>query len=168
MEPRVPPPWSVTHLSVIHRASSRAEMDGSMDDDVDDPIGIEEGNPPSLRSLARIDLDPESYAVLNGAEQDPGRDPREHLLARITPRELVFIEHVCLHPDQTDEEVLAVLGLRASTVAAYFAHLRRNFHVRNSTELRHWALKNLLVRIPDVGPEQEPPDQGFDPWVRWY
>ncbi len=139
-----------------------------MEDETNNPVCIGDGSAPSLRSLARIDLDPYAYAVLHGAGQDSGIDPREHLLARITPRELVFIQHVCLHPEQTDEEISAALGLPASTMEAYYAHLGRNFQVRNSWEVRRWAFKNQLVPASDVGPVPDPPDPGFDPWVRWY
>jgi DNA-binding CsgD family transcriptional regulator len=155
-------------LGIIQRAFPGVVMDGGMVDEPDNSICIGEGSAPSLRSLARIDLDPNVYTVLHGAGQDPGIDPREHLLARITPRELVFIEHVCRHPEQTDEEIRTALGLKESTVEAYYTHLGRNFNVRNSTELRRWGTKNQLVRTPDVGPVQDPPDQGFDPWVRWH
>lgn len=63
---------------------------------------------------------------------------------------------------------MAALGLRESTVLAYYTHLGRNFKVHNSSELRRWAFENRLVPMPDDGPEEDMPDEGFDPLVRWY
>ena len=155
-------------------------MDGSMADEPDRSVCIGDGNPLSLGSLARIELDPEVHNALYEARERFDLATREHLLARITPGERVFIEYVCLHPERTDEEVRAALGLRESTVLAYYNHLRRNFHVRTSSELRRWASKHHLVSKPKVGPVDDlpvvppvsppvdPPVKGFDPWVRWY
>lgn len=147
-----------------------------MADEPDRSLCIGDGSPLSLRSLARIDLEPETYEALREARESLYLSTREHLLARITPRELVFIAYVCLHPEQTDAEVMAALGLRESTMLAYYAHLKRNFHVRTPSELRRWAGKNHLVSMPDDDPVAdlpddppvEPPVKGFDPWVRWY
>lgn len=47
-------------------------------------------------------------------------------------------------------------------------HLGRNFNVRNAAQLRHWAFKNGLVHVPEDDAEEDEPDPGFDPWVRWY
>lgn len=140
----------------------------SMADEHDRSISLGEGDPLLLRIWAELELDPETYGVLYNEKEDPRRDAREHLLARISPRELVFIEYVCRHPEQTDEEIMSALGLRASTMLAYYAHLGRNFNVRNSDQLRRWALKNHLVDTPEDGTEKKSPDPGFDPWVRWY
>ncbi len=143
-------------------------MDGSMDDENDRSISYGEGSPLSLGSVAGIDLGPKVHKLLYEAKGDLGLDAREHLLARITPPELVFIAHVYLHPEQTDEEVRNALGLKESTVQAYYAHLGRNFNVRNSSELRRWVFENQLVRQPDEEPDEDATDEGFDPWVRWY
>ena len=141
-------------------------MHGSMADEQDRFICVGDGSPLSLGSLARIDPHAKTYAFLNQASADLRLDPREHLLARITPRELVFIQYTCLHPEQTDEEIRDALGLRESEVLAYYAHLDRNFDVRTSAELRHWAFENRLVPMPDDGPQEDGPTEGFDPWVR--
>ena len=160
-------------------------MDGSMADEKDRFISIGDGSPLASGSLARIDLDPDTYWVLYQASKDLRRDAREHLLARITPGELVYIEHMCRHPEQTNEQAITALGLRESAVLAYYAHLDRNFSVRNSSELRRWAFENRLVPTPDDGPEEDVqipvdgldedvsmsddgpeedgPDKGFDP-----
>lgn len=146
-------------------------MGGGMDDEQDRSISYGEGSPLSLGSVAGIDLDPKAHKLLYEGKKELGVDARELILARITPRELVFIEYVYRHPEQTDEEVMTALGLRESTVLAYYAHLGRNFNVRNSSELRHWVFKNQLVRMPDDEPEEDKvdkPNEGFDPWVRWY
>ncbi len=151
-------------------------MDEDTPDEPDRSLCIGDGRPLSLGSLAGIEVDPEVHSTLYEARERFDLATREHLLARITPRERVFIEHVCLHPEQTDEQVMAALGLRESTVQAYYSHLKRNFHVRTSTELRRWAIKNHLVSMPGDGPVDdlpkdppvEPPVKTFDPWVRWY
>lgn len=127
-----------------------------------------EGSPLTSGSLARIDLHPSAYHTMFPAGEDLRRDAREHLLARITPRELVFIEHVCGHPEQSDEEVMTALGLRESTVLAYYAHLGRNFKVHNSVDLRRWAFKEGLLPTPDADTGGEEERKAFDPWVRWY
>ena len=142
-----------------------------MDDEPDRPFCVGDGSPLSLGSLARMELQPDVHNALYEARERFDLATREHLLARITPRERVFIEYVCLHPDQTDEQVMAALGLRESTVMAYYSHLNRNFHVRTSSELRRWASKNQLVNMPAAGPNDppvDPPVKDFDPWVRWY
>lgn len=153
---------------------------GSMVDGPERSFCIGDGGPLSLSSLARIDLDPATFHALYEARERFDLDTREHLLARITPREREFIEHVCRHAEQTDEEVMAALGLQESTVLAYYNHLGRNFHVRSSAELRRWAFENRLVSMPSIGPvndppedlpvdlPKDPPDPDFDPWVRWY
>lgn len=87
-------------------------MDEDTPDGPDRSLCIGDGSPLSLNSLARIDLDPETYQALCEARERHYLATREHLLARITPRERVFIEYVCLHPEQTDAEVMAALGLR--------------------------------------------------------
>ena len=151
-------------------------MDEDTPDGADRSLYIGDGSPLSLNSLARIDLDLETYQALCEARERLYLTTREHLLARITPRERVFIEPVCLHPEQTDAEVMAALGLRESTVLAYYDHLKRNFNVRTRSELRYWAIKNHLVSMPDddpvddvpKGPTVDPPVKTFDPWVRWY
>ena len=137
-----------------------------MADEQDRFISIGDGSPLSLGSLARTDLHPKAYKLLYPTSEDPRLDPREHLLARITKGELVFIEHMCRHPEQTDEEAMTVLGLRESTVLAYYAHLGRNFNVHNSSQLRRWAFENRVVPMPENGPEEDAPDEGFNPWVR--
>jgi DNA-binding CsgD family transcriptional regulator len=151
-----------------------------MTDDPDPSFCIGDHGPLSLGSLARFALDANTFRALYDAKERFDLESREHILARITPRELVFIEHVCLHPEDTDEEIMNALGLRERTVQAYYTHFSRNFNVRNSSELRRWASKNHLVRMPDADPEvdlpddqsndgpKDPPDEGFDPWVRWY
>lgn len=147
-----------------------------MADEQDRFISIGDGSLLASGSLARIELDPENYWVFYQANKDLRRDAQEHLLARITPGELLFIVHICRHPEQTDEEAMTALGLRESTVLAYYTHLGRNFNVRNSSELRRWAFENLLVPMPDDGPEEEPPmpedgpeedlpEEGPDPWA---
>lgn len=155
-------------------------MDGSMADDPERSLGSTAGKPISLSSLAPFKLHPKTFQAFYEARETPDLGTKEHLLARITPRELVFITYVCLHPEEADEEIRTALGLKESTVLAYFAHLGRNFKVRNIAELRKWAAKHELVPMPndgrvedetntepDPGPDKEP-DLGFDPWVRWY
>lgn len=59
---------------------------------------------------------------------------------------------------------------------AYYNHLKRNFNVRTSSELRCWAIQNQLVSMPDDDPVDDlpndppvdPPVKTFDPWVRRY
>jgi DNA-binding CsgD family transcriptional regulator len=151
-------------------------MDGSMADEPERSLGSTAGKPISVSSLAPFELQPKTFQAFYEARENLDLDTKEHLLARITPRELVFIEYLCQHPEETDEEVMAALGLSERTVLAYFAHLGRNFKVRNTSELRRWAMDKRLVSIPHVGPEEElpdneadkEPDKGFDPWVRWY
>jgi DNA-binding CsgD family transcriptional regulator len=165
----------------VSKASVRgAPKAGSMADEPDPSLCIGDGGPLSLSSLARIDLDPATFHAFYEARERFDLDTREHLLARITPREREFIEHVCLHPEQSDEEIMAALGLRKSTLLAYYAHLARNFHVHSGAELRRWAIENGLVSQPPGGPvndppedlpedlPKDPPDPGFDRWVRWY
>lgn len=149
-----------------------------MADEPDRSICIGDGSALSLGTLARFDLDPNTYKLLSQAIEDQGEDPRERLLARLTPGELVYMVYTCLHPEETDQEVMTALGLRESTFLAYYIHLDRNFHIRTSSDLRRWAFKNNLVRTPDDGsamdlPKEDPPeddgqDKRFDPWVRWY
>jgi hypothetical protein len=151
-----------------------------MVDGPDRSFCIGDGGPLSLSALARIDLDPATFHAFYEARERFDLGTREHLLARITPRERAFIEYVCLHPEQTDEEDMAALGLRESTLLAYYAHLGRNFHVRSRADIRRWAIENGLVSMPHIGPvndppedlpvdlPKDPPDPGFDPWVRWY
>lgn len=153
---------------------------GSMVDEPERSYCIGDGGPLSLSALARIDLAPATFHALYEDRERFDLDTREHLLARITSRERVFIEYVCRHPEQSDEEVMSALGLRESTVFAYYTHLGRNFKVRSSAELRRWAIENRLVTVPHGGPvndppedlpeylPKDPPDPGFDPWVRWY
>lgn len=131
-----------------------------------------------MGTLARIDLDPNTYKLLSQANEDQGEDTRERLLARLTPGELAYMEYTCLHPEQTDQEVMTAMGLRESTFLAYYTHLDRNFHLRTSSDLRRWASKNNLLRTPDDGttvdlpkeglPDEDEQDRRFDPWVRWY
>ena len=152
----------------VHRCLVRRRNGRSMEDEHDRSISFGEGHTLLFRALAQFELDPETYRVLYPEKKDPRLDAREHLLARISPRELVFIDHVYRHPEQTDEEIRSALGLRESTVLAYYAHLGRNFNVRTSEQLRRWALKNQLVKTPPDGTEEKPPEPGFDPWVRWH
>lgn len=142
-------------------------MDWSSYDEPCHTICMGDGSSPSVQTLARFNLHPKVYSALYGSGEDHGLDRREHILARITPRELLFIELVCLNPERTDEEIRAAVGLQERTVLAYYTHLGRNFKVRNSEQLRHWAFKNRLFRTADEAPAEEPPDLGFDPWVRW-
>lgn len=147
-----------------------------MADEPERPLGSTAGKPISLSSLAPFELHPKTFHAFYESRETPDLGTKEHMLARLTPRELVFIAHVCLHPEQTDEEIMTALGLKESTVLAYFTHLGRNFKVRTIAELRLWASKNRLVDMPDDGrvddpPEDlpnDPPEPGFDPWVRWY
>jgi len=143
-------------------------MDGNLTDETDRSICIGDGSAPSLQALARINLHPKVYSALYGSNEDHGMDLREHILARITPREWVFIEHVCRNPEQSDEEIRAALGLQERTALAYYTHLGRNFKVRTSEQLRHWAFKNRLLRTIDDVPPDDRPEEGFDPWVRWH
>jgi DNA-binding NarL/FixJ family response regulator len=152
-------------------------MVGSMADEQERSIYLGYGSAPPSLALARINLEPKVYHALYGTIEDPELDTREHILARITPREWVFVEYVCQHPELTDEEIREALGLQERTVLAYFAHLGRNFNVRTSAQLRHWAFKKQLIRsaddparddlAPDDAPPVDPPTPGFDPWVRW-
>jgi len=138
-----------------------------MDDEQEGFISISNESPFSMGSLAGINLHPKNYWLLYHASEDLRQDTTEHLRARITPGELAFIEHMCQHPEQTDEEATAAVGLRESTVLAYYAHLGRNFNVHNSSDLRKWAFENRLVTpASDDPPEEEGTDEGFDPWVR--
>ncbi|MBL7951242.1 MAG: hypothetical protein JNM62_05935 [Flavobacteriales bacterium] len=149
-----------------------------MSDDPEHTIYIDAGCAPSSLAWARYNLEPKVHVALYGSQDDPDLNTREHILARITPREWLFIEHVCQHPERTDEEIMAALGLQERTVQAYYTHLGRNFHVRSSAQLRHWAFKNRLIRTPDDAVEEElpivetptdtRPRKDFDPWVRWY
>jgi len=139
-----------------------------MADEFGRSICVGDDSPLSMFSLARINLDPKTYRALYEAKEDLRLDPRDHLLARITPRELVFITYLCLHPEETDEEVMSALGLCERTVLAYFTHLGRNFNVRNSSQLRNWAGENRLVSLPDLASEDDEPVERFDPWARWY
>jgi DNA-binding CsgD family transcriptional regulator len=139
-----------------------------MYDDQERTIYVGGGSSPSSLAWARINLEPKVYTALYGSKEDPDLEGREYILARITPRELVFIEHVCRHPEETDEEIMAALGIAERTVLAYYTHLGRNFRVRNSEQLRSWAFKNGVLRTPEADPGDEGPTQAFDPWVRWH
>lgn len=147
-----------------------------MEDEPDRSFSSAAGRPISLRSLAPLELHPKTFQAFYESRETPDLEAKEHLLARITPRELVFIEYVCQHPEETDEEIRIALGLKECTVLAYYTHLGRNFKVRTSADLRRWASKNRLVSLPDDGPvddlpedpPDDPPKPGFDPWVRWY
>ncbi len=150
----------------------------SMADEPERSICLGYGSAPSSLALARFNLEPKVFNALFGANEDPELNTREHILTRITPREWVFIEYVCQHPELTDEEIRDALGLQERTVEAYFAHLGRNFNVRTTAQLRHWAFKKQMIRsADDPAPEDtapddptpvDPPTPGFDPWVRWY
>ena len=161
-------------LHIRELAALNASMDEERTEAEHPSITIGQGNVTPLRDWVRSNLDPRVYSVLYGGGADPHLQGRDHILARITPREWLFIDHVCRHPEQTDEEIRAALGLKERTVLAYYAHLGRNFKVRNSVELRRWAFKERLllaeedeVPPPDAPPE-EPPTLRFDPWLRWY
>lgn len=75
-------------------------------------ITVGEGSASPLTEWARSNLDPKVYSVLYGGGADPHLQGRDHILASITPREWLFIDHVCRHPEQTDEEIRAALGLK--------------------------------------------------------
>lgn len=75
-------------------------------------ITVGEGSASPLTEWARLNLDPKVYSALYGGGADPHLQGRDHILARITPREWLFIDHVCRHPEQTDEEIRAALGLK--------------------------------------------------------
>jgi hypothetical protein len=139
-------------------------------------VCLGDGNPLSLGSLARIELDPQVHSALDEARERFELASREHLLARITLGERVFIEYACQHPEKTEQEVMAALDLRESTVLAYYNHLGRNFKVRTIAQLRRWAMKKQVVSMPKVDPVEpvdepekppvDPPDKRFDPWAR--
>lgn len=141
-------------------------MDGSMADEQERSICLGYGSAPSSLALARFNHGPKVYNALYGANEDPELGTREHILARITPREWVFVQYVCQHPELTDEEIRHALGLQERTVLAYFTHLGRNFNVRTSAQLRHWAFKKQLIRTADDPASGHSPTTGFDPWVR--
>ncbi len=149
-------------------------MEEEIADALEPSITGGEGDTSPLRDWTRSCLDPTVYTALFASTKDPHLQGRDHILARITPRERVFIEHVCQHPEQTDEEMMAALGLKERTVQAYYVHLGRNFNVRNNDQLRRWAFKECLLSLEGdeapspKAPPEEPPSPGFDPWVRWY
>jgi DNA-binding CsgD family transcriptional regulator len=149
-----------------------------MDDEQDRSFCVGEGSPYIYGSLAGLGLDLKSYLLFYHAKEDLRLDRREHLLARLTPGEVVYMEYICRHPEQSDAEVRRALKLHERTVLSYFTHLYRNFKIGTTADFRDWAFKNHLVPMPNDGPledapvEDKPvdpaPDPGFNPWVRWY
>jgi hypothetical protein len=147
-----------------------------MADDPDGSICIGDGSSFSLGTLARFEIAPDIHRALYEAREQFDLNTHEHLLARLTPQERQFIEHVYQYPESTDEELMCALGVQEATLQAYYGHLRRNFKVATCAEIRRWAIENGLVSTPvedaevdqPADPPEDPPEPGFDPWVRWY